>query len=371
MSDVIPPSVANVFVSRSASPALPAPAADRQSLAKALFGEAFTAFATLLIAALLLTAVPQLIGWGVTRGVWSGDGTACTGAGACWVFLREKYPQILFGIYPPAEQWRPMVVVAIFLSLALWSLPPRHWTRATLVAWIVGTLGVLVLMGGGVLGLKEVSTSDWGGLPITLLLTVISLGLGFPLAVVLALGRQSTLPVTRAICVAVIEIVRGLPLLSILYVAAIMLPIMLPDGMTIDKLLRALVALTVFSAAYLAEVLRGGLQALPPGQSEAARALGLSWLQTTRLIVLPQAIAKVIPPLTNTVVVIVKNTSLVLVVGLFDLLSSGRAALSDPAWPGPYAETYLFIALIYFVICFGVSRYALWLERRLSFGATR
>jgi general L-amino acid transport system permease protein len=162
--------------------------------------------------------------------------------------------------------------------------------------------------------------------------------------------------------------VRGLPLLSILFIASIMLPIMLPDGVHIDKLTRALAALTLFSAAYIAEVLRGGLQGVANGQSEAARALGLSWFQMTRLVVLPQAIRKVIPPLTNTAVVIVKNTSLVLVVGLFDLLSSGRAALADPAWSAPYAETYLFIALIYFVICFGISHYALRLERTLQFG---
>lgn len=370
-TQAVPPSVAQVFLRTETLTAEPPPPRPRLDLVKALFGDLATSLATLLIAALVILALPKLLSWGVVNAIWSGEGAACTGVGACWAFLRDKHPQILFGIYPPEEQWRPMLVVAIFLGLSLWSLPPRHWTRVTLAAWIVGTAAVLVLMGGGVFGLEEVSTSDWGGLPITLLLTVSSLGLGFPLAVVLALARQSDLPVPRMIAVALIEIVRGLPLLSILYVAAIMLPIMLPEGVTIDKLLRALVALTVFSAAYLAEVLRGGLQAIPPGQAEAARALGLSWLQTTRLVVLPQAIAKVIPPLTNTVVVIVKNTSLVLVVGLFDLLSSGRAALADPAWPGPYAETYLFIALIYFAICFSVSRYAAWLERRAAYGVRR
>ncbi|MCX7587268.1 amino acid ABC transporter permease [Phenylobacterium sp. 58.2.17] len=371
MTDAVPPTVADVFVRTETLAGRPAPKLRRASLLGALFGDAATAAASLLIGAMLLVAVPKLLAWGVLNGVWSGDGEACTGVGACWAFLREKHPQILFGIYPPAEQWRPVLVVAVFLALALWSLPPRNWTRATLAAWFVGALAALVLMGGGLFGLEAVPTSDWGGLPMTLLLTVASLGLGFPLAVVLALGRQSTLPVTRVVCVTIIEVVRGLPLLSILFVASIMLPLMLPDGVTVDKLLRAIVALTVFSAAYIAEVLRGGLQALPPGQTEAARALGLNWLQTTWLIVLPQALGKVIPPLTNTVVVIVKNTSLVLVVGLFDLLSSGRAALADPAWPAPYAETYLFIALIYFVICFGISRYALWLERRMSFGAAR
>lgn len=371
MSEAVPPTVADVFVRTETLAARPAPPLRRRSLVAGLFGDAVTAGATLLIGLFLVTAIPQLISWGVINGVWSGDAEACRGAGACWAFLREKHPQILFGIYPPAAHWRPVLVIALFLGLALWTLPPRNWTRLTLGLWAAGVAAALVLMGGGVFGLQAVPSSDWGGLPITLLLTVASLGLGFPLAVLLALGRQSDLPVTRAVSVTVIEVVRGLPLLSLLFVASIMLPLMLPDGVTVDKLLRAIVALTIFSAAYIAEVLRGGLQALPPGQTEAARALGLSWLQTTRLIVLPQAVAKVIPPLTNTVVVIVKNTSLVLVVGLFDLLSSGRAALSDPDWPAPYAETYLFIALIYFVICFGISRYALWLERRMAFGAAR
>lgn len=371
MSQPVPPTVADVFVRTETLAARPAPPLRRRNLVAGLFGDLVTALATLTIGAFLLVAVPKLIAWGVINGVWSGGAEACSGAGACWAFLRDKHPQILFGIYPPAEQWRPLVVIGLILALSLWTLPPRNWTRATLALWGVGVAAAFLLMGGGVFGLAAVPSADWGGLPITLLLTVTSLGLGFPLAVALALGRQSELPAIRVVSVGLIEGVRGLPLLSLLFVASIMLPLMLPDGVTVDKLLRAVVALTVFSAAYIAEVLRGGLQALPPGQTEAARALGLTWLQTTRLIVLPQAIAKVIPPLTNTVVVIVKNTSLVLVVGLFDLLSSGRAALADPDWPAPYAETYLFIALIYFVICFGISRYALWLERRLAFGAAR
>jgi general L-amino acid transport system permease protein len=335
---------------------------------RALFSSIGSTIATLVIGAVLLTLLPRLLSWAVVNGVWSGDGAACANAGACWAFLRAKHSQILFGIYPGTERWRPLLVVLLVLFLVLWTLPRSHWTRTTLAMWIVGTLISLLLMAGGVLGLTAVPSSSWGGLPITLLLTVLSLGLGFPLAVILALGRRSKMAVPRLLSIGIIEIVRGLPLLSILFIASIMLPIMLPDGVHIDKLTRALAALTLFSAAYIAEVLRGGLQGVANGQSEAARALGLSWFQMTRLVVLPQAIRKVIPPLTNTAVVIVKNTSLVLVVGLFDLLSSGRAALADPAWSAPYAETYLFIALIYFVICFGISHYALRLERTLQFG---
>jgi general L-amino acid transport system permease protein len=228
-----------------------------------------------------------------------------------------------------------------------------------------------MLMAGGVFGLRPEPTSKWGGAPITLLLTVLSLGFGAPLAVALALGRQSELPLVRWLSVALIELVRGIPVVSILFVASIVLPLMLPEGVEIDKLTRALAALTLFSAAYMAEVLRGGLQGVASGQMEAARALGLTWWQGMRKVVLPQAIRSVIPPLTNTIVVIVKNTSLVLVLGLFDLLSAGRNALDDPKWPNPYIETYAFIALVYFVICFGISRYALWLERQPAFGGVR
>lgn len=356
------------FVQRDAEPSLPAPARQRKTLWRILFGDLFSAVATVVIGATLLMLLPRLFAWAVTTGVWSGDGADCRDAGACWAFLREKGPMVLFGIYPSAERWRPIAMIAIFIALTLWSLPPSHWTLRTVILWVAATVAAIALMGGGVFGLSEVPTSAWGGLPITILLTVLSLGLGFPLAVALALGRQSTLPAIRILCVLSIEIVRGLPLLSLLFIASIILPIMLPDGMTVDILLRAITTLTIFCAVYLAEVIRGGLQAIPKGQPEAAQTLGLSWLQMTRLIILPQAIGKVIPPLTNTVVVTVKNTSLVLVIGLFDLLSSSRAALADPAWPAPYAETFLFIALIYFVICFSISHYSLWLERRAAAG---
>jgi general L-amino acid transport system permease protein len=344
------------------------PTLRRTALWRALFSSLASTVITLAIGAALLALLPRLLSWSIIHGVWSGDGGGCMDAGACWAFIRAKSPFILFGIYPSDERWRPALMVFMVLCLVLWTLPRSHWTRLTLVLWLVGTLLSLLLMAGGFLGLTAVPSSSWGGLPVTLLLTVLSLGLGFPLAVILALGRRSKRVVPRLLAIGIIEIVRGLPLLSLLFIASIMLPIMLPDGVTIDKLTRALAALTLFSAAYIAEVLRGGLQGVAVGQTEAARALGLSWFQMTRLIVLPQAIRKVIPPLTNTAVVIVKNTSLVLVVGLFDLLSSGRAALADPAWPAPYAETYVFIALIYFVICFGISHYALRLERTMLFG---
>lgn len=357
------------YVRLETAPALRAPETPGRGLLILFFGDLASAVVTLVAAALIIAVAPSIASWAVVNGVWSGGGEACRAAeGACWAFLRDKARFILLGIYPPDQHWRPALGIALVLAMTLWSLPPRHWTRTTLFGWLATVAAFLLLLHGGVFGLVEVPSSAWGGLPVTLLLTIASLGLGFPLAIALALGRQSEARAVHTLCIGIIETIRGLPLLSLLFIASIMLPLMLPDGLTIDKLARALVALTLFSAAYLAEVLRGGLQSLPSGQREAAQALGLSWLQATRLIVLPQAIRKVIPPLTNTVIVMVKNTSLVLVVGLFDLLSSGRAAATDPAWPAAYKETYLFVGLIYFLICFGISRYSLWLEHRTRAG---
>ena len=209
-----------------------------------------------------------------------------------------------------------------------------------------------------------VPTTSWGGLPVTLILTVVAIGVGFPVSIALALGRRSALPAVSTLSVIAIETVRGLPLLSILFVASIMLPLFLPEALLPDKFVRAAVALTLFASAYLAEVIRGGLQAIPTGQSEAAKSLGLSYWQAQRFIVLPQAIKIVIPALANTIIVMIKNTSLVLVVGLFDLISAGKAALADPAWPSPSAETYLFIGAIYFALAFAFARFADFLERR-------
>ncbi|MGL4638074.1 MAG: amino acid ABC transporter permease [Beijerinckiaceae bacterium] len=353
------------IVSNLAPAAMPPPQ-KRASVRHVLFGDMLSATLTLLTIGLLATVVPRMIEWAILSGVWSGDGEACRAGGACWAFLREKFRQILFGIYPPGEHWRPALVVIVIVGLVGWSLAPTNWRAATAAVWVATIAAVLALMGGGFFGLTPVPTASWGGLPVTLLLTVTSLGVAFPLAIVLALGRQSELKIVSWFCVGMIEIVRGLPLISLLFIASILLPLMLPEGVSIDKLFRAWAALTIFSAAYLAEIVRGGLQGLHTGQREAARALGLSWLQMTRLIVLPQALRKVIPPLTNTLIVMVKNTSLVLIVGLFDLLSSGRAAATDPAWPAPYVETYLFVASLYFVICFSISRYSLWLESRLA-----
>src|SRR5246500_2466372 len=226
----------------------------------------------LTIAALYLLAViiPPVVRWAGVDGVWHGDtGRACRGAGACWAFIAEKGRFILFGRYPYAEHWRPLFTVVIFIAMILASCDRRLWGRRLAILWLAGLIAVGVLMRGGVLGMTYVETSLWNGLPLTLMLATIGIVFAFPLAILLALGRRSRLPAVRAICVGYIELVRGVPLITVLFMASVMLPLFLPTGITIDKLLRAQAAFILFAAAYLAEIVRGGLQAIPRGQYEA------------------------------------------------------------------------------------------------------
>lgn len=321
-----------------------------------------TCFAVLVLA----LTVPPLFRWAVVdAALWPATPAACQAKpGACWSFVLAKHSQILFGIYPFEERWRPAVTCVGLVGLLLYSVRPSAWRPRLAACWLFMLIATQVLMGGGVLGLTPVATAMWGGLPVTLILTVVAIGGGFPLAVLLALARRSDMPVIRILSVLFIEGMRALPLLSILFIASIMLPLLLPEALLPDKLMRALIALWLFAAAYMAEVVRGGLQAIPRAQYEASAALGLGYWRTQQSIILPQALTIAIPALTNTVIVMIKNTSLVLVVGLFDLISSGKSALSDPSWRSPAIETYLFISAIYFTLCFGFGRFAEGLERR-------
>lgn len=237
--------------------------------------------------------------------------------------------------------------------------------------WAAGLALNALLMWGGVLGMSYVETSLWNGLPLTLILAVVGMVGAFPLAIVLALGRRSHMPAVRAVCVAYIELIRGVPLVTLLFMATVMLPLFLPPGITIDQLLRAQVAIILFAAAYLAEVIRGGLQSIPRGQYEAADALGLGYWQKTRLIILPQALTVVIPALVNTFIGTFKDTALVIVIGLFDLLMLANAAMTDPNWRGFATEAYLFVAAIYWAFCWFMSKYSQWLEADLNKGRRR
>jgi general L-amino acid transport system permease protein len=337
-----------------------------------LFNSIPNTILTLAALYLLAVTIPPVIRWAVVDAIWHAEsGRACRGDGACWAFIAEKGRFILFGRFPHEEHWRPLSTIVIFIAMILASCDRRLWGRRLAILWLAGIAAVGVLMWGGVLGMSYVETSLWNGLPLTLILATFGMVFAFPLAILLALGRRSRLPAVRAICVGYIELVRGVPAITLLFMASVMLPLFLPTGMTIDKLLRAQVAIILFAAAYLAEIIRGGLQAIPRGQYEAADSLGLGYWRRTRLIVLPQALAMVIPPLVNNFIGSFKNTSLVVIIGLFDLLGAANAALTDANWQGFYIEAYVFTAAIYFTFCFFMSRYSLMLEREFNKGRQR
>jgi general L-amino acid transport system permease protein len=328
---------------------------------------------TILSVWLLLMAIPALFDWGFTRAsFYAKNAQECREAGgACWAFIGEKYRFILFGTYPFEQQWRPLVAMLLFVAMLILSTWRRLWNISLLVLWIVGLGTAAILMWGGIFGLTYVENSNWGGLPITLLLATFAIALSFPVGVVLALGRRSKMPAIKSICVVYIELIRGVPLISLLFMASLMLPLFLPEGLTIDKLLRALIAMVLFAAAYVAETVRGGLQAIPKGQFEGAESLGLGYWQQMRLIILPQALKIVIPPLVGIFISMFKDTSLVVIIGIFDLTLAAKSALADSSWQGFGVEAYVFISMIYFIFCFLMSRYSQVLERRLSVGQKR
>ena len=343
-----------------------------------LFGSWWSTAITLLLGYIILRIAVSFFAWAVLNAVWTvpynAQGVANTaacqnakGIGACWAIIGDKYRLILLGRYPYDQQWRPAICVLLFVALYCVSAMRRFWRKELALMWI-GTLVVVgVLMWGGVLGMPLVTEDQWGGLPITLLLATLGLTCAFPLSVLVALGRRSTnLPAVKMLCVVYVELIRGVPLVAVLFMANVMFPLFMPNGVNIDKLLRTEVAIILFTGAYLAEVVRGGLQALPKGQAEAADALGLGYWKKTGLIILPQALRLVIPPLVNTFIGSFKDTSLVLIIGLFDLLTMGTVALSDPPWQSFSTEVYLMLAVIYFAFCFAMSRYSRGLERELA-----
>jgi general L-amino acid transport system permease protein len=323
---------------------------------------------TLLIAWLLLLCLPALMEWLFIKADFSArTAQACRDSGgACWAFIREKHRLILFGTYPYDEQWRPMLATLVLIAMIIGSGLRRFWTLRLVWVWGVGLTVVALLMWGGVFGLSYVENARWGGLPLTLILATFGIICAFPLGVLLALGRYSRLPAFKALCVVYIELIRGVPLISLLFMSSVMLPLFLPEGFSIDKLLRAQIAIIMFAAAYIGETVRGGLQAIPRGQYEGADSLGLTYWQQMRKIILPQALKTVIPPLVSIFITLFKDTSLVVIIGIFDLTLAAKAALSDAAWRGFGVEAYLFIALLYFIFCFSMSKYSQTLERRLA-----
>jgi len=328
-----------------------------------LFSDPVTSAVTLVLAVFLWKIIPPFIDWAFIDAVWRPDARACHDAsGACWGFIAEKHRLILFGTYPYEQHWRPAVATILLVFLWSLSLVRAFWRWWLALVWLAGLTVIGVLMWGGVLGLPYVDSGRWGGLILTLLLASFGIAFAFPLSILLALGRRSDLPVIRAVCVGYIELIRGVPLISVLFMASVMLPLFLPSGVTMDKLLRAQIALILFAAAYFAEVVRGGLQAIPESQYEMADALGLTYFQKTLYVVLPQALRIAVPPLVNTCIGFFKDTSLVLIIGLFDLLTTIKVSMTDPRWAGFGIEAYLFAAAVYFVFCFAMSLYSRRLE---------
>jgi general L-amino acid transport system permease protein len=328
---------------------------------------------TLLALFVFYKLVPPFVQWALVDSTWSApNGVECRkGGGACWAFIGVWYRFILFGRYPYEEQWRPLIVDLIFIGMFLASTNRKLAGRSLIGIWAGGVLATFVLMRGGVLGLSFVETDLWNGLPLTLMLSVYGTIGAFILGILLALGRRSNMPAVRSVCVAYIELVRGVPLITVLFMASVMLPLFLPPGTNIDKLLRAQIAIILFAGAYIAEIIRGGLQSLPKGQYEAADSLGLSYARKMRLIILPQALTTVIPPLVNTFIGTFKDTSLVLIIGLYDLLTTAQTALSDANWRGFSWESYIFVGFIYWLFCFFMSKYSQHLEGQLNRGKRR
>ncbi len=338
-----------------------------------LFSSPGNTILTLATLVLLWFVLPPMANWFVLDAVWwAAPPEVCRAAeGACWAMIHEKHRLIIFGRYPYAEHWRPFVAMLVLIGLIGGSTNRRFWRRELAVAWAAGMVVMGVLMWGGVFGLTFVETALWGGLPLTLILTTVGIVVAFPLGIILALGRQSQMPIIRTLSVVYIELIRGVPLVSLLFMASFMFPLFMPSGVQISSLLRAQVAIILFAGAYLAEVVRGGLQAVPRGQVEAARSLGLGYWPTMWKIVLPQAIRMVIPGIVNSFISTFKDTSLVAIVSLTDLMLAARQAVGDPAWRAYGLEGYVFIGLIYLIFCYLMSRYSQRLEVQLYTGRQR
>jgi general L-amino acid transport system permease protein len=343
-----------------------------------LFSSVTNTILTLLGVLLLVWIIPPVVRWAIIDAVWTGkDRDACIvpGAGACWAFVKAKFGQFIYGRYPLDERWRvDITAILLFAGLAALAIPriPGKRTTAILMVFVFPVVGAVLLI-GGVFGLRHVETALWGGLMLTLVVATVGIAASMPLGVLLALGRRSKLPAVRYASIGFIEFARGVPLITMLFMASVMLPLFLPGGAGIDKLARALIGVTLFSAAYLAEVVRGGLQAIPGGQFEAAEALGLGYWRRMRLIILPQALKIVIPGLVNSFIALFKDTSLVLIIGLFDLLGIVQLNFTDANWASPQtpATGYVFAGVIFWLFCFGMSRYSVYTERRLHTGHRR
>ena len=370
------------FVRSELVPAKPAPNRTSGAVAwaqKNLFATPVDTLLTVLGALFLLWVIPPLFNFVIGHAVGpNGTVEECRaiGAGACWAYIYNEMEFFIYGFYDIPQHWRPNLVFAmgalLFVPLLMPKVPYKR-LNAVLFLFVYPVVSYF-LLAGGVFGLSPMPTEKWGGLLITLIISVVGIALSFPLGIILALGRQSSLPVIKTLCVAFIELIRAVPLITILFMASIMLPLFMPQGTTVDKLLRALVGVTLFTSAYMAEVVRGGLQAIPRGQYEAGASLGLGYWQRMYFIILPQALKHVIPGIVNNFIALFKDTSLVYIVGMKDLLEAVKTK-NDTALEWQSANTattgYLFAAMVFWAFCFSMSRYSMFMERRLNTGHKR
>lgn len=351
------------------------PHARRSWVREHLFSTPGNTVITLVLVGLMVWLLPGALSWLVFDAVWGPQPIeacdAARGQGACWAVVWEKFRFMMFGVYPYGEQWRPAAVIVVLCSLLVVSALKAFWRRSLIAIWITGIALAFWLMGGG-LGLTPVRSEQWGGLPVTLILAIFGIAGAFPFGVVLALGRRSRLPLVRAASVAYIEVIRGVPLITVLFMGSVMFALFLPEGIYIDQLLRAQVAIILFVAAYLAEAIRGGLQAVPHGQFEAAEALALPYWRTMGLVVLPQALRIAIPPIVNSFISLFKDTSLVVIIAIYDFAYAVKKSVeTDFTWKKYFIEAFLFSIVVYWIFCFAMSRYSQWLERDLARGQGR
>ena len=348
-------------------------------LRQKLFGSVLNTIATLLSAVILAALIWPAIRFMLIDAVWVGSSrTDCLAetvgrpVGACWPFIAAKFAQFMYGFYPADQVWRVNLTYAVGLVLLVPLMIPRvpYKTLNAILFFGVFPVVAFYLLVGGVFGLQHVETRLWGGLLVTLVITFAGIIGSLPLGIVLALGRRSSLPLVRWFCIIFIEFWRGVPLITVLFFATYMLPFFLPETWKLDALARVLIGVVLFAGAYMAEVIRGGLQAIPRGQYEAARALGLGYWKMMAFVILPQALKLVIPGMVNSFIALFKDTTLVLIVAIFDLLGQMRASFADPNWATPVTlfTGFAFAGMIYFAISFVISRYALYVERRLSTG---
>jgi len=338
-------------------------------LRRNLFSSVANTLLTLLVLGLLWLILPPFFQWAIGHATISGDSRdACTGDGACWTFIKLRLHTFFWGHYPDEQLWRLIVATGLLVVFVVPVMRERVRHRGIFLILLLTVIPLLagILLVGGIAGLPFVDTSLWGGLMLDVIISFVTVAGALPLGILLALGRRSQLTVMRIFSVAFIELWRGVPLLTVLFMSAVMVPLFLPYGVSVDRLIRAMVAFTLFNAAYMAETVRGGLQGVPVEQEEAAYSLGLKWWQVQLFVTLPQALRIVVPGIVNNFVDLFKDTSLVTIIGLVDLLGAVNQSLKDPAWFGLAKEGYVFTAVIFFVCCFGMSSYSRRFERRLN-----